>query len=523
MSTRDGEALVEVPSSRTMEVSRAFPLAVLSTSIAALVSVYFEAFRSMVAIWSRSDTFAHGYFVVPISLYLIWTQRAELSKVPLRADPRALPLLAALGMGWLAARLAGVLVVEQYAATASIPVMVWAVLGLAVVRKLLFPLAYLLLAVPVGEALIPYLIDYTAAFTVTALRLSGVPVYQEGNFLTLPNSQWSVVEACSGLRYLIACITIGLLYAYLTYRSFLRRAAFIGLSVAVPIVANWLRAYMIVFLGYASDMKLAVGIDHLIYGWIFYGVVMVLLFWVGSLFRDPAGPEPVEPREEPPPPPRMSLGRALAVAFAAVLCASVWPVWAAYASPGDVEPLEDASFRFPESVAGWKYRDEVHDWQPYYAGADLTRSGLYVHASEGSWVGVHAAYYRRQSEESELVSSANALIGPDESLWRQLGRSSREARLSGGALSVEEGIVDAPGRELVVWKWFWVGGRRTSSEVWAKVLESRERLLFRDSPSTGFVVFTEALPDEDGARRRLESFLDAALAGLESGLSEIAR
>jgi exosortase len=128
--------------------------------------------------------------------------------------------------------------------------------------------------VPVGEALIPYLIDYTAAFTVAALRVSGVPVLQEGNLLTLPNSQWSVVEACSGLRYLIACVTIGLLFAYLTYRSWTRRVLFIALSVAVPIAANWIRAYLIVFIGYTSDMQLAVGVDHLIYGWIFYALVM---------------------------------------------------------------------------------------------------------------------------------------------------------------------------------------------------------------------------------------------------------
>jgi exosortase len=55
----------------------------------------------------------------------------------------------------------------------------------------------------------------------------------------------------------------------------------VALSIAVPIVANWVRAYLIILMGYLSSMRLAVGVDHLIYGWIFYAAVMLLLLWVG--------------------------------------------------------------------------------------------------------------------------------------------------------------------------------------------------------------------------------------------------
>ncbi len=285
----------------------------------------------MAAIWSRSDTYVHGYFVLPISLYLVWIQREALRRMTPTVDTRAIAPIALAGVGWLAARLGGVLVAEQYFAVATVPLMVWAIAGPSVSRRILFPLCYLLLLVPVGEALIPYLIDYTAAFTVAALRVTGVPVLQEGNLLTLPNSQWSVVEACSGLRYLIACVTIGLVFAYLTYRSWTRRALFIALSIAVPIVANWVRAYLIVFIGYSSDMRLAVGVDHLIYGWIFYAFVMCLLLWVGSRFSDENAPELRKTRAEPAEVRPSSLSRTVTIACAAVLAAAVWPVWAGFA------------------------------------------------------------------------------------------------------------------------------------------------------------------------------------------------
>ena len=105
-----------------------------------------------------------------------------------------------------------------------------------------------------------------------------------------------MVEACSGLRYLIASLTLGFLYAYLTYRSLARRAIFVAVSVIVPIVANWLRAYMIVMIGHLSGMQYAVGVDHLIYGWLFFGVVMLILFWIGSIWREDLAPAQPAPR-----------------------------------------------------------------------------------------------------------------------------------------------------------------------------------------------------------------------------------
>ena len=57
------------------------------------------------------------------------------------------------------------------------------------------PLAFMFLCVPVGEFLLPVLMHWTAEFTVAALRLSGVPVYQEGlRFAGDPPGSWSAGE-----------------------------------------------------------------------------------------------------------------------------------------------------------------------------------------------------------------------------------------------------------------------------------------------------------------------------------------
>ena len=153
-------------------------------------------------------------------------------------------------------------------------------LGWRAARVWWFPLAFLFLAVPVGDFMLPVLMSWTADFTVLALRWSGVPVYREGLQFVIPSGAWSVVEACSGIRYMIASVTVGCLFAYLSYSSLKKRLIFVGVAILVPLVANWLRAYMIVMIGHLSGNELATGVDHLIYGWVFFGVVILAMVLV---------------------------------------------------------------------------------------------------------------------------------------------------------------------------------------------------------------------------------------------------
>ena len=225
---------------------------------------------SIVAIWLRSETFAHGFLIIPICLWLVWNQRDRVTGINPVSAPWVAILILPIGIVWLLAVLADVLVIQQLALVAMIVVGIWAILGHQLARALAFPLLFLFFAVPMGEALVPPLMEFTATSTVWMIQQTGVPVYREGLYFALPTGNWSVVEACSGVRYVIASVTLGVLYAYLTYTSLWRRALFILISAIVPVFANTVRAYIIVMLGHLSDMKVATGVDHLIYGWVFF-------------------------------------------------------------------------------------------------------------------------------------------------------------------------------------------------------------------------------------------------------------
>lgn len=493
-----------------------FAVALALGAIFWLLAWYSGTAQSIVAIWERSDTFAHGYLIVPISAWLIWRQRHALAALDPQANFFVLPALALAGFGWLLGHLAEASVVQQYSLVLMIPLLVWCILGNQVVKVMAFPLFFLVFAVPFGEFLVQPFMEYTADATVFALKLTGIPVYREGLYFTIPSGSWSVVEACSGLRYLIASITLGFLYAYLTYRSLARRAVFVVASVIVPIVANWLRAYMIVMIGHLSGMQYAVGVDHLIYGWLFFGVVMLILFWIGSFWReDLDSPEPMPQsaslvqRDKP------SMVRIVGVAIAAATVVAVWPFAASRLEAA--APVPPPVLEAPPQASGWqRIATHVTDWTPHYSKPQARLKQAYE--KDAQRVELYIAYYRQQRQGAQLISSQNVLISSSDKIWRNTGEGSRRLDLGAQKLDSIAATLRSPSEQLLVLRWYWVDGQYVVNPYWAKLLQAKSRLLGHGDSAAVVMVYTTFAEPPGPAERTLQEFITAMLPAITASL-----
>lgn len=494
-------------------------LAALLLVLAAVMLLYHATFWSMVELWSRSQTFAHGFLIVPISAWLAWRRRAQLAALAPRPSPSGMLLLALLGLAWLLADAANVQVVEQYAATAMLPACVLAILGWPAVRLLAFPLAYLFLAVPFGEVFLEPLIDFTAAFTVTALQWTGVPVFRDGNNFSLPSGNWSVVEACSGLRYLIAALALGALFAHLRFRSTRRRLAILAAALLVPIVANGVRAYLIVMLGHLSNMRLAVGVDHLVYGWLFFGVVALLLFWLAARWREtparrPSPPPPARSTTQVPPR-RPALVRA---SLACLLLAALWPVLS-LASQRGTAGIPAGALPAPADPPGWqRLPGAVPAWLAPFAGAPAQFAATYARADGGAQAGLQLAWYARQARDAELLAHQSRPYGER---WMPLAHRMRHPALAAGTLAVRESVLARGGERLLVWRFYRQGGIATAEPVLVKLLLARAKLLGMRQDGAEVIVcmaYDELAPPP---RAALQAFLRAALPAIEERLREL--
>jgi len=349
---------------------------------------------------------------------------------------------------------------------------------------------------------------------------TGIPVYREGLQFIIPSGAWSVVEACSGVRYLIASFMVGTLFAYLNYSSAKRRWIFVGVSILVPIVANWVRAYMIVMLGHLSGNKLAVGVDHLIYGWVFFGVVIGIMFVLGARWADPApaadgsGPAPAAPPAARPAWQWQAAALALAVVTAAPLAA--WGLQ----HPASAPPV---ALTLPALQGAPDADNQALAVTPHFEGAAAQAHRVY--AVDGGAVAVHLAYYRHQGYGAKLTSSSNVLVLSSDTHWKRLsGGSARvdvpalDTRVAMRAVQLIGGhTASVVNREhLAVRQVMWSGGRYTTSNQRATVYAVLARLAGQGDHGAMLTFSTPGQGPEAAAR--VEAFVARHLAELQATL-----
>lgn len=500
--------------------------------IVLLLLVFRETGAAMVSVWSRSETFAHAFLVPPISLWLIWRKRAALQGLPLQPVPWLLLVVAAVCVFWLLGSLAAVNAATQFALVTLILLTVPAVAGWRITRVLAFPLLFLYFAVPMGEFLLPSMMLMTADFTVAAVRLSGVPVYRDGLQFVIPSGSWSVVEACSGVRYLIASLMVGTLFAYLNYYSLKRRLLFVAAAILVPIIANWVRAYLIVMLGHLSGNELAVGADHLIYGWVFFGIVIGLMFLVGARWSEapPASDNPAGNSAGASWPLGAAGGQKLAstgvwataAGIAVLVLATQWLDSRLSTASGNGA----LALQLPEQLGGWQRMpgEPMTSWAPHYPSPAASQHLQYT--QDGQRVGVWVGYYRDQRGGAELIASINSLVAPSSTLWTVVETGRQQLDSQGGVAFATAVLRDSAdpafmGRwRLRVWQIYWVGGRLTASPVQAKLWMAWNQLTGKGDDSAALMFYTPIEPGQD-AKALLSGFVETQLAPITQVLERI--
>jgi exosortase A len=482
----------------------------------AVPAVFFGTTASMAKVWASNETFTHGFIILPISIWLMWQQKERIAAQALAPDPRALFLLVPTLGVWLLATLIDIAIVQQFAMVALIPLSVWLLLGRPLTLALLFPLLYLFFAVPAGQGLIPPMMEFTADFTVRMIQMTGVPVYREGLSFDLPTGSWSVVEECSGVRYLIASAALGTIYAYTTYRSNTKRAVFIAVSFIVPIFANGLRAYGIVMIGHLSGMKYAVGVDHLLYGWVFFGIVIFVLFWIGSFWADPP------PRDAGPRVPVAVAGPSRPIAMAGIALLAVFLALnlglGALKARSSAPPAE-ATLHLPTVVGDWRSVAEASPdkrWQPILHAPDLITRRTYANAEHT--VSLDLGYFHAQRDGAEAISSLNRLSDPYEGEWKLIATRYRETRDQRVA---ESELISGP-RKVLVWQLYLVTDRFLASPLEAKLYQARQ--LLRGNSRAAYITLSTPVDNSpETARQRLDELWQLLENPLRQAVADVGR
>ena len=271
--------------SETWRVALKQLLPVWLASMLLMVREWGEMFHQ----WWNIDTYNHVLLVPLIVAWLVAMRREVLVQLEPKAWFPGLIVVAAALCLWLAGRATGINLLAHAGAVGVLQATVLAVLGPRVAVALLLPLCFVAFMVPFGDEIIPSLQAITAEIAIALTQWSGIPATIDDIYINTPVGLFIVAEACSGVKFLIAMVALGVLVCFTAFESWHRRAAFMLACVVVPIIANGIRAWGTIYIAQFQGVEFAAGFDHIFYGWIFFAIVVALLLGGAWRFieRDP--------------------------------------------------------------------------------------------------------------------------------------------------------------------------------------------------------------------------------------------
>ncbi len=260
-------------------------------ALAAFFALAAPEVADMAKQWTWSSSYHHGWVAAPIALWLFHESGAWRGRAPEIDFLGAPPLGLAISL-LFAGRALDAQILGHVAVVIGVFGVSMLTLGRVIVSKSAFAFAFLIFMVPFGESVIPALQAASAGAVAFLLNLSGFPTSLDGLILTTSAGRFEMAESCAGLRFLLAAAMIASLAAHLAFTRLNRQLLFVAGALGLAVGANWLRAYAIIAAATASDMRIGTGPEHVAFGWVLYGGLIVALLFIARQFGDRTRPAP---------------------------------------------------------------------------------------------------------------------------------------------------------------------------------------------------------------------------------------
>jgi exosortase D (VPLPA-CTERM-specific) len=503
--------------------------------VALLGYMYEESLAYLFSRWVGSEDYSHGIFVPFISGYLIWQSRHRLKQVSREKSWWGLAIIALGLVLYVVGELSTLFVILHVSLWVVLVGLTIALLGVHGARTVAFPLGYLLTAIPLPMFFYANLSSqlqlWSSSLGVGCLQLVGVMAFREGNVIDLGPVQLQVVEACSGIRYLLPLTSLALLCAYLFKDRMWKRVVLVLSSIPISILINGFRIGMIGVLVELYGKGAAEGFYHLFEGWVIFMVSFglliaetVLLARIGEVksqgsvfdrltWRDQS--EDIAQQAIRVVPCRIQSSPSHAYLCSIALLAPFTLFSTVVVDREEIAPPRTAFVDFPMQIDHWQGAPFALESQYI----DALRFDDYVLADYRSDkeqpVNFYAAYYRSQRKGQSAHSPQSCLPGGG---WEIASLTQRELPVSQGMmqpLRVNRAVIQKGDQKQIVMYWFKQRERHLTSEYLVKLYLLWDA--FSRQRTDGALVRLAALvgPGESEAAvdRRLQLF--AAAVGRE--------
>jgi exosortase D (VPLPA-CTERM-specific) len=495
-----------------------------------LLAVIFYSTFSWLVIkdWSRED-YSSGYLIPAVVLYLIWEKRGSLARAASLPQWAGLAMLVpGLLLFWLG-ELSGEFFSLYLSSWFVVVGLCWMHLGWQKLKIIAFPLAFLLTMFPLPNFLhgkVSFQLKLISSqMGVAMIQAYGMTAFREGNVIDLGFTQLQVVDACSGLRYLIPLIVLGLLMAYFFRAALWKRIFLVVSTIPISVFVNSLRIASVGILYKFFGPAVAEGFFHDFSGWFIFMITIGLLLgqmwalkWLPSKGRE----QGIGNREQGIV--EKGLGvRGLLKPPQFVVAVVLLGLTAAVSQGVEFRekiPISKPLDQFPLVIGDWKGTCQSME-QKFIDTLDLSDYTIVDYQNgTGKAVNFYVAYYESQRKGESIHSPETCLPGGGW-VFRDAGTVKIAiAKADQPTITVNRAVMDNKLQRQLTYFWFPARGRVLTDAYQMKFYTFWDALT-RQRTDGGLVrLITPIYEGEDVARadERLQAFARDAVPVLEEFL-----
>ncbi len=249
---------------------------------------FYPVIKRLFTMWAKSDDYTFAFFALPIAIYMVWQQREKLTDWP--------------GKGVLGfCLLLGATILHRLTLPMQVPtisfwvMLIWVVAGFVflggvrILWEFIVPILLFIFLVPISNQLYD-MITMPLQLKVSGmsewiLNLIGVPIYREGNILQTPAKAFQVVDACSGLRSLVALNSLALVLGYFTLKKKQSILLLLVTSLPVAFMINIVRVVILVLAYHHFQVDLTEDKAHILTGLLLFSVALLLLYMIQRIIE----------------------------------------------------------------------------------------------------------------------------------------------------------------------------------------------------------------------------------------------
>lgn len=473
-------------------------LLILTTLVVS--ALYWQTIDTLLFRWLKFDeAYGHGLLIIMISAYLIGSSQFAFTPHTNRERFILISSLASLCCTWFVFAVANITLPQQLLFPLILFFTFGIIFGSHSLKLLTFPIFFLYFAIPFWDQFNDFLVQLTVIAVEKMLFATNIAAHIQGNLVEIENGKFLVAGGCSGLRYLIVGSALSFLLAHINNSTNKNKLFLICSGILLSTIANWIRVYLLIYIGMVTEMKSSLMHDHDHFGWLVFAIVFCPVYILAHRLNASSHKDKITttPTLES----KTAVSSNLAMTLAVILILISGPLL--------VESLEQRSYKNYhwniDAPTDWKQKTIPSQFLPENL-PHPKRAYLYQHIKQDMVLDSYILNYRKENDKEKLLPYIRSIY--DDSIWTltssqeinnvaNQGKQAKQIALS--RLSSQ--------RKRTVWYWFNVAGISSTSYSLAK-LSQIWAPLSKNNNATLFIFSTECQSNCETENKIISSFLE---------------